>query len=264
MANSGAQPGSSVNYPPPKLTLPVKLAYGAGDLGAGLTSQFLAFFLLSFLIYVAGIDPLVAGSVLAFGKVWDAVNDPLVGMLSDRTKTRWGRRYPWMALTAIPFGLSYFLIWIVPGFDNPTLLFWYYVVVTTVFQIFFTTTNLPYTALTAEMSRNYDEGTELTSFRLAFSVAGGVSILIVAGVLGQLIADDAQRYMALGIVGAVISILSIYGCVFGTYGYMEKKAAAEGRSLNAVAEEDITQESFLQQLRVVFSNRPFLFVVGIY
>ncbi|MEM9091363.1 MAG: MFS transporter [Cyanobacteria bacterium P01_F01_bin.53] len=267
MDNAGAQPGSKIIHPSPKLSLPVKLAYGAGDLGAGLTSQFLAFFLLSFLIYVAGMDPLVAGSVLAFGKVWDAVNDPLVGMLSDRTKTKWGRRYPWMFLTAIPFGLTYFLIWITPLGAEATdgQKFWYYVVITTIFQVFFTTTNLPYSALTAEMSSDYDECTDLTSFRLAFSVAGGVSILIVAGIFGQLIADEAQRYMLLGIVGGVISIFSIYWCVFGTYGYMKKKAIAEGKTLNAVADDaGEEQESFGDQLKVVFSNRPFWFVVGIY
>lgn len=253
----------------PKLTLPVKLAYGAGDLGAGLTSQFLAFFLLSFLIYVAGMDPFIAGLVLAVGKIWDAVNDPLVGMLSDRTKTRWGRRYPWMFLTAIPFGLSYFLIWITP-FDadtSDTMKFWYYVIITTVFQIFFTTTNLPYTALTAEMSSDYDEGTELTSFRLAFSVLGGVAILIIAGVVAAVIPGEAfdarsTRYVVLGLIGGAISVLSIYWCVFGTYGYMVKKAAAEGRSLNDTTDEN--PEPFFAQLKAVMSNRPFLFVVSIY
>jgi glycoside/pentoside/hexuronide:cation symporter, GPH family len=264
VGSPGPEPRDKVHTARPKLSMPVKLAYGAGDLGAGLTSQFLSFFLLIFLIDVAGMSPLVAGSVLAFGKVWDAVNDPLVGMLSDRTNSRWGRRYPWMFLTAIPFGLSYFLIWIVPGFQEPSLQFWYYVVITTVFQIFFTTTNLPYTALTAEMSSNYDEGTELTSFRLAFSVAGGVAILVIAGIASQLIKDEAQRYAILGIVGGLISILSIYWCIFGTYGYMQKKAAAQGRSLSALANPEEESESFLQQLRHVVNNRPFLFVVGIY
>ena len=271
MANLGAGESRAQEARPRqglKLSLPVKLAYGAGDFGAGLTSQFMAFFLLSFLIYVAGMDPLVAGSVLAFGKVWDAVNDPLVGMLSDRTKTKWGRRYPWMFLTAIPFGLSYFCIWITPGFESSTAQFWYYVVITTIFQIFFTTTNLPYTALTAEMSRSYDEGTELTSFRLAFSVAGGVAILVVAGIFSQLFLDEGQRYLALGAFGGLISVLSIYWCVFGTYGYMRQKAANEGQTLNAIATDaagnEIEQDSFFEQLRVVISNRPFLFVVGIY
>ncbi|MEO1620774.1 MAG: MFS transporter [Cyanobacteria bacterium J06632_3] len=267
MTNLDPQPQSQVNYPAPKLSLPVKLAYGAGDFGAGLTSQFLSFFLLSFLIYVAGMDPLVAGSVLAFGKIWDAINDPLVGLWSDRTKTRWGRRYPWMFLTALPFGLSYFLIWITPfsAETSDTIKLIYYVVITSIFQMFFTTTNLPYTALTAEMGRTYDEVTELTSFRLAFSVAGGVAILIATGIVGGLFPADSQqalRYLILGILGGVISALSIYCCIFGTFGFMKKKALSEGRSLNAVA--DVEEVPFLKQLKAVLSNRPFLFVIGIY
>ncbi|MEL7358742.1 MAG: MFS transporter [Cyanobacteria bacterium J06560_6] len=269
MANLEPQPHSTINYPSPKLSLPVKLAYGAGDFGAGLTSQFLAFFLLSFLIYVGGMNPKVAGSVLAIGKIWDAVNDPLVGMLSDRTKTRWGRRYPWMFLTAIPFGLSYFLIWTTPfaADASDTTKLWYYVIITTIFQVFFTTTNLPYTSLTAEMGRNYDEVTELTSFRLAFSVAGGVVILIAAGVVGAMIPETqrALRYTVLGIIGGGLSVVSIYWCIFGTFGFTKQQAISEKRLLSDIGTDDgEKQESFLEQLKTVVSNRPFLFVVAIY
>ena len=265
-ANSGipsdATPQAQVNYPTPQLTLPVKLAYGAGDFGAGLTSQFLAFFLLIFLTDVAGMRPAIAGSVLAVGKIWDAVNDPLVGVLSDRTKTRWGRRYPWIFLTAIPFGISYFLIWIVPGFENDWTSFWYYVIITTIFQVFFTTTNLPYTTLTAEMTQDYDERTSLTSFRLAFSVTGGILILIAALAFSSIISDPAQRYMALGALGGSVAVLSIFWFIFGTYGYMQEKAKASYGDLNAIA--DTSDESFFTQFKVVINNRPFLFVVGIY
>ena len=114
------------------------------------------------------------------------------------------------------------------------------------------------------MSRNYDEGTELTSFRLAFSVAGGVAILIASGIVQSMIPEEARalRYTILGLLGGVVSVLSIYWCIFGTFGYMKKKAASEGRSLNVDTGEE--EESFVQQLRAVFSNRPFVFVVGIY
>ena len=91
------------------LNFPTKLAYGAGDLGPAITANLLAFFLLYFLTSVAGLNAALAGSVLMIGKVWDAINDPLVGVLSDRTQSRWGRRYPWMVLGAIPFGVFFFL-----------------------------------------------------------------------------------------------------------------------------------------------------------
>ncbi|MEO0867397.1 MAG: MFS transporter [Cyanobacteria bacterium J06642_11] len=264
---------------PPKLTLPTKLAYGAGDFGAGLTSNLLAFSFLIFLTNVAGLEPLMAGTVLLIGKIWDAVNDPLVGILSDRTRTRWGRRYPWIVLTGLPFGLTFLFNWlvpdaqltnqvtqlinhIVPGFTEQTALFCYYVVVSITFQVFFTTTNLPYSTLTAEMTEDYDERTELTSFRLAFSLAGAVLILAIGLVVGQLVADVQRQYQILGALGGGISIITIYWCVLGTFNHAQQQSAYRGRTLNeSQASED---ETFLDQLQIVFSNRPFLFVVGIY
>ncbi|MGD1857828.1 MAG: MFS transporter [Leptolyngbyaceae cyanobacterium] len=247
---------------PPKLTWSTKLAYGAGDMGAGLTSNLLAFSFLIFLTNVAGLDPLVAGTVLLIGKIWDAVNDPVVGMLSDRTRTRWGRRYPWIVLTGIPFGITFLLNWVVPGFTNQTLLFWYYVAVSIIFQVFFTTTNLPYSTLTAEMTEDYDERTELTSFRLSFSLAGAVLILALGLVVSQLVPDLRRQYQILGALGGGISIITIYWCVLGTFRHSQQQAAYRGKSLNQAGSED--ESSFLQQIKVVFSNRPFLFVVGIY
>lgn len=246
----------------PKLTWSTKLAYGAGDMGAGLTSNLLAFSFLIFLTNVAGLDPLRAGTVLLIGKIWDAVNDPVVGILSDRTRTRWGRRYPWIVLTGIPFGVTFFLNWVVPSSTNQTVLFWYYVAVSIIFQVFFTTTNLPYSTLTAEMTQDYDERTELTSFRLSFSLAGAVLILALGLVVGQVVADPRQQYQVLGILGGGISIATIYWCVLGTFRHSQQQAAYLGQLLQSNESED--NRSFLQQIKIVFSNRPFLFVVGIY
>ncbi|NJO52895.1 MAG: MFS transporter, partial [Leptolyngbyaceae cyanobacterium RM2_2_4] len=97
--------------PSQKLDLFTKLAYGAGDMSGGITANLQAWSLLIFLTNVAGLNPALAGQVLLIGKVWDAINDPVVGMLSDRTRSRWGRRYPWIFLSAVPFGLSFFLMW---------------------------------------------------------------------------------------------------------------------------------------------------------
>lgn len=246
----------------PKLTWSTKLAYGAGDMGAGLTSNLLAFSFLIFLTNVAGLEPLTAGTVLLIGKIWDAVNDPLVGILSDRTRTRWGRRYPWIALTAIPFGATFYLNWMVPGFTSQIALFWYYVTVSILFQIFFTTTNLPYSTLTAEMTEDYDERTELTSFRLSFSLVGAVSVLALGLAVSNLVANPERQYQILGILGGGISIATIYWCVLGTFPHYQRRAAYHGRSLNYSETED--SGSLFRQLKIVFSNRPFLFVVGIY
>lgn len=247
--------------PAPRLTLPVKLAFGAGDMGAGLTSNLIAFSFLIFLTSAAGISPGAAGLVLAVGKVWDAVNDPIVGYLSDRTQSRWGRRYPWMFLGALPFGITFFLMWIVPGFESDSAKFWYYVLASVIFQVFFTVVNLPYTTLTAELTQDYDQRTELTAFRLASSLIGAISALVIGLVVSEAIPEDPQRqYLIIGLLCAVLSVLPTLWCIFGTLPYAQRQLAA-----NPVLMEDpATQIPFLEQLRIAFANRAFWYVMGIY
>lgn len=101
-----------------KLSHTTKLAYGAGDLGAAIATAINGFFLLNFLINVAGLRPGIAGNIFLVAKIWDAINDPIVGWLTDRTVSKWGRRRPWLLIAAIPFGLAFFLQWLVPPLDE--------------------------------------------------------------------------------------------------------------------------------------------------
>ena len=247
-----------------KLNWKTKLAYGAGDLGPAITANIMAFFLLVFFTNVAGIRPGLAGTILLIGKIWDAVNDPFVGVLSDRTVSRWGRRLPWLLYGAIPFGIFYFLQWIVPQFSadpvaNGWGLFWYYVAIGILFNIFYTVVNLPYTALTPELTQDYNERTSLNSFRFAFSISGSILSLILASVIFSAITGPKQQYLVLGAVCAVLSVLPLYWCIWGT---RDRVAAVESQRRNT----QVLPESlpFLQQLRIVFNNRPFLYVIGIY
>ncbi|MBF2047874.1 MFS transporter [Leptolyngbya sp. NK1-12] len=248
---------------PPPLNFSTKLAYGAGDLGPAITANILAFFLLFFFTNVAGMNAALAGSVLMIGKIWDAVNDPLVGVLSDRTRSaRWGRRYPWMLYGAIPFGVTFFLQWVVPRFSqneaaNQWGLFAYYVLISVLFNIFYTMVNLPYTALTPELTQDYNERTSLNSFRFAFSIGGSILSLILALVIFRIVPDAGQQYLWLGGICAVISTLPLYWCVFGTY----RRTMAMVQLHGSQNEQNIP---FFTQLKIAFSNRPFLFVIGIY
>jgi glycoside/pentoside/hexuronide:cation symporter, GPH family len=256
---------ASAPSPPDPMNLSTKLAYGAGDLGPAITANVLAFFLLFFFTSVAGLNAGLAGSILLIGKVWDAVNDPIIGMLSDRTHSaKWGRRYPWMLWGAIPFGMTYFLQWLVPSFGenaatNQWGLFWYYVIVGILFNSFYTMVNLPYTALTPELTQDYNERTSLNSFRFAFSIGGSIFSLILAQIIFQKIADPKQQYLWLGAICAVLSTIPLYWCVFGT---QARSRSMAGRSL---VPEDISESlPYAEQMRIVFSNRPFLYVIGIY
>ncbi|MBD2448825.1 MFS transporter [Nostoc sp. FACHB-152] len=248
----------------PKLDFKTKLAYGAGDLGPAITANISIFFLLVFFTNVAGIPAGLAGSVLLIGKIWDAVNDPFVGMLTDKTKSRrWGRRLPWMLYGAIPFGIFFFLQWIVPQFSsdrsiNIWVLFWYYVVIGLISQVFYTVVNLPYTAMTPELSQDYDERTSLNSFRFTFSIGGSILSLILAQIVFSHIADRQQQYLVLATICTVISVASLYWCIFGV---RDRILAFEAKRIQVEEPENIP---FLEQLKIIFTNRPFLFVIGIY
>lgn len=216
-----------------------------------------------FLTDVAGLNPGLAGLVLLVGKIWDAINDPIVGVLSDRTKSRLGRRLPWMLYGAIPFGITFFLQWIVPfggaNANNQWGLFWYYVIVSILFNAFYTVVNLPYTALTPELTSDYDERTKLNSFRFGFSIGGSIFSLFVVLLIQNLIPNDRiQQYLVIGLVCATLSVLPIYWCVWGV-----RDRVLSVASQNPAIEEPVSVP-FFQQLKIVLSNVPFLYVIGIY
>lgn len=262
MNNSADRPAEMLG----KLNLSTKLAYGAGDLGPAVTANILSVFLLIFFTNVAGLNPGMAGSILMIGKIWDAINDPIVGKMSDQTRSRWGRRHPWMLFGAIPFGIFFFLQWLVPSFSNDPAtnqweLFGYYVVIGIFFNSFYTIVNLPYTALTPELTKDYDERTSLTSFRFGFSIGGSILSLLIAQAIFALplLKDDPiQKYLVMGAVFAVICVPPLFWCVWGTHKRVKETERLRQETSNEVS------IPFIEQLKIVFSNRPFLYVIGIY
>ncbi|MBD2483731.1 MFS transporter [Planktothrix sp. FACHB-1365] len=244
--------------PPEKLSLSTKLAFGAGDLGPAITANISVFFVLVFLTNVAGLPAGLAGSVLMVGKIWDAINDPIVGVLSDRTVHPWGRRYPWMVFGAIPFGILFFLQWIVPS-NNNSILFGYYVIIGILFNTAYTAVNLPYTALTPELTKDYNERTSLNSFRFAFSIGGSIFSLILAQIIFSFFPNAPyQRYLILGAVCGFLSVLPLFWCFLGTRKQVLSRQAGE------TIEDNSESLPIAEQIKIALSNRPFLLVIGIY
>jgi GPH family glycoside/pentoside/hexuronide:cation symporter len=163
-----------------------------------------------------------------------------------------------MVFGAIPFGIFFFLQWIVPS-TNVWVLFWYYVIISVIFNLFYTIVNLPYTALTPELTSDYHERTSLNSFRFAFSIGGSIFSLVLALVIATIFPDDLKKqYLILGLVCGIISVLPIFWCFLGT----------RHHTLRAKSSESLTDSSsnlpLLEQVKIVFQNRPFLYVTGIY
>lgn len=242
--------------PTDKLTVWTKLAYGAGDLGPAITANILTFYQLFFFTEVVHLPAGLAGSVLMIGKIWDAINDPIVGILSDKTRSaKWGRRYPWMLWGAIPFGLTFVLQWIKPDFDTLGL-FWFYVLMGVLFNTAYTAVNLPYTALTPELTQDYNERTSLNSFRFTFSIGGSILSILLVILISNLIQDPQAKYLTISFVCALVAVLALYWCIFGT----KKRALAN----QAIVGDDPSDLPLFQQIKVALSNRPFLYVIGIY
>ncbi|HET6446343.1 MAG TPA: MFS transporter [candidate division Zixibacteria bacterium] len=169
-----------------KLSTKTKLIYGLGDWGTSAATAARSLFWLYFLISVVGLNAGIAGVVILIGRIWDSVNDPLIGSLSDRIDTRWGRRRPFLLFGAIPFGLSFFFLFIQPPISDPVLLAVYYGLVFLLFDTMYTIINVPYSALTPELTEDYDERSSLAGWRIAIAILAA----LIAGATFQLLAEN--------------------------------------------------------------------------
>lgn len=239
--------------PSEKLPWTTKLAFGAGDLGPAIVASVNGFFLNAFLLQVAKLDPISVGTIFLLVKIWDAVNDPIMGTLTDRTKSRWGRRRPWLLFGAIPFGVAFLLHWIVPPLDNSGK-FWYYLIVAVLLDTAFTAVNVAYTALTPELSRDYNERTSLNTYRFGFSILGGVAAAFSHTLIVGYFPDDPQ----LGnFVSAAIWSVFLVVPNFITFAFTrETHYQPDARPANPLG--------FWQGMKIAFNNRAFVLVTMIY
>lgn len=194
------------------LTLREKLGYGVADVGASLSYNAINFFFFFFLVNIIGMRPALAGSVLLIGRVFDALTDPLMGLITDRTRSRWGRRMPYIWAGMLPLGASFVLLWLVP--NSATVTFWLAIAALCLHDLFFTLVNVPYVSLTPELAPDYSERTALTSYRVGFStfaslIASAAPPVIVGLLSGSsnLAATDQRSWVFMSIIfGAIITL----------------------------------------------------------
>lgn len=189
-----------------------KLAYGVADIGGTLTFVTINTWLLYFLVNIAGLEPLLAGVVFIAGRACDALTDPLMGVLSDRWKPRYGR-LPFIRWGALPLGLSFALLWLTPLAD-PASAFWLALAAFVLFSLAYTVVQVPYMALTPDLAPEYDERTSLTSYRVGFSVLASLIAvaappLIVGLISPGTLAESAPRgWLLMGLLFGGLSSLS--------------------------------------------------------
>ncbi len=232
-----------------KLPLRLKLLFSTGDLSTSIPLAILMFYQLYFMTDVAGLRPDYAGWAVGLGKIWDAVNDPIIGLISDRIRTRWGRRRGLLLFFAVPLGLSFMLMWFVPPF-GPLGLTAYYTFTFILFDTLFTIIHVSFNALTPELTDDYDERSTLNGYRTAFSITGTLGTIILATVLGWTLDDKRVLFAVLGIGMGLVTIIP----PLIVFAVTHEKPSAELPKPMPV----------WKALKTTLSNRPFWAIMGLY
>ena len=159
-------------------TLPfsTKFLYGFGSIAYGIKDNAFAYFLLFVYVQVFGLAPDLAGLAILIMLIFDAISDPLIGYISDNTKSRWGRRHPFIYGSIIPVSLTFFLIWDPPSAASDQVLFWYLLVMGIGIRTTITLYEIPSTALGPELTQDYVERSSLIAFRAWFGWWGGLTM----------------------------------------------------------------------------------------
>ncbi|MFN2100972.1 MFS transporter [Altererythrobacter sp. MF3-039] len=156
-----------------------KIGYGMGDLASSLYVNFFNIYLLYFFVELGGVAPAAMALMLLLTKMFDAVTDPVMGAIGDRTRTRWGRYRPYLLWGAVPFGLFGAAIFAAPDLEPGSMLAWAYVTYILT-MIAYTATNVPYSALMGVVSASADIRSSFATYRMVFSALAVVGVAIVA------------------------------------------------------------------------------------
>ena len=227
-----------------------KCAYGAADIYGGGAFVIIGTFFTVFLTKALGMPPALAGSIPLIGKVWDAVTDPVMGNVTDRTRSRFGPKRFYLLIGSIISAVTFILMWVPLPQAEMWLKYIFYVLMYVLFSTGFTIVMVPYNALLPDMVDDYTVRGRFTSVRMAFSAFGN----ILAALLSALLITketDAGRYLLVAIIFGLIFCIAILLTFFGTW---EKEKPVRKVSL---------KESFTQSF-TVYKNRCFRLFIAIF
>ncbi len=201
------------------LTVPanIKLAWGTGALGVAVLINGISMLVLFYMVGVLKIEPALAGAVIFTSKILDVLSDPVVGYWSDRIRSPIGRRRPFLVWGAVISAASLALVFTTPVFENELITAGYVFGALLIYTIGYTTFNVPFMAMPAEMTDSYHERSSIHSYRVVFVMIGS----FIAGGLGNFFLeemgrDEAASYAVLGLSGAAIIFLSMFITFLGT------------------------------------------------
>lgn len=242
------------------ITLGTRLAYGMGAVAYGIKDNGFSVFLLIFYNQVIGLSAELVGLAVMIALIIDAFIDPVIGHFSDRTNTRWGRRHPWLYASLIPVGLSWFLLWHPPEW-NETELFFYLIAVAILVRSAIAMNEVPSAAMLPELTADYHERTNVIRYRYLFGWLGGLFILWLAYAvfLAPTVDQPAgllrrEGYDAYAWTGVVMMVLAVLVAALGTHRRIARRPERLPPRQSLGAE--------LRAIRGTLGNRAFLTLMG--
>jgi len=233
-----------------KLSLKVRLGYGIGDTAICFYWSGVAFLLFYFYTDVVGISSILAGSIFMIGMLWDAFTDPFMGYVAERTRTRWGVYRPYLLFGNIPLALSFVLLFWVPPFEGPMLIFTL-IAINVFHRSCFTIVSVPFSSLTPRITSDSEERTNLTGFRMLGAQTGTILITSLAFPIIFWVGGtegEAEGFLVMAVIAAVVALL-IQAITFLTV-----KEPTSTKGIERVS------GSLLDALKAVSKNKPFWLV----
>ena len=235
-----------------------KLIFGMGDWSTASFGTLRQLFYAIFLTDVVGLEPRLASFVALIGIVWDAVNDPMVGTLTDRVRTRWGRRRPFLLFFAIPYGVSFLLFWWAPPIENQVLLAAMVCLAFILADSLQTLVYVPYLSLLPEIEPEYDKRTTLTGFRMFFNLLASLTTAVAApAIVDAILASGGTQQQGYMLIASLFGGMAALPFLVIFFVVRERT-----RSVEELKKEQETP--FMVAARTAWSNIPFRFATLLY
>jgi len=231
-----------------KISRKTKIGFGAGEFSSSIFFTITSFWLMNFLTDEVRLSAALAGTALLVGKIWDAAIDPFIGYFSDHTRSRWGRRRPYILFFAIPFGIAFVLMFRNPGIAAQTGKFWWAMLTYIFFCTVYSFTNIPYNAILPEISKDYNERTNISGYKQAFAVIGTILGAGAALPIMAIFANRTAGYIGMSAIFGLLAALSLLATFFSV---REPRVVEQPKG-----------ESILKSLKDVFTNKPYLLLLS--
>jgi len=235
-----------------KLSFGLKLGYGIGDIGCNIFIVTSGVYLLFFLTNILGVDPALAGLALLLPKLWDVISDPIMGGISDVTRSRMGRRRPYLVFSSIPFGIVFFFLFMAPHYASSLAVALHVGLLFALGCTIFTIYNVPYSSMVAEMSDDYNERMSITSFRM---IGSSIGVLLAGGLALPLVEMGGGGEVGFQFMGIIFGSLITVFCLICAW------ATRNARTLPAAVGGKV---SFRKQVKIAFKNLPFRSLIVMY